>query len=71
MDPITKYRNDEITEYDKYRDIGGGVMWPYTIERTRNGYKAFQMFADSVQANATVPSKTFELPAGTKILRSQ
>src|SRR5947208_1234789 len=52
LDPVTKYRNNEITEYDKYRDIGGGVMWPYTIERTRNGYKAFQMFADSVQANA-------------------
>jgi len=71
LDPTTKYRNDEITEYDKYRDIGGGVMWPYTIERTRNGYKAFQMFADSVQANGTVPPKTFELPPGAKVLHSQ
>ena len=69
LDAMTKSRNDEITDYDKYRDIGGGIMWPYTIERTRNGYKAFQMFADSIQANGTVPSKTFELPAGAKILR--
>jgi hypothetical protein len=69
LDPTTKNRNDEITDYDKYRDIGGGIMWPYTIERSRNGYKAFQMFADSVQANGSIPPKTFELPAGAKILR--
>jgi hypothetical protein len=71
LDPTTKSRNDEITDYDKYRDIGAGIMWPYTIERTRNGYKAFQMFADSIQANGTVPAKTFDLPAGAKILRSE
>jgi hypothetical protein len=71
LDPTTKSRNDEITDYDKYRDIGGGIMWPYTIERTRNGYKAFQMFADSIQANGTVPPKTFELPAGAKMLHPQ
>jgi hypothetical protein len=69
QDPTTKSRNDEITDFDKYRDIGGGIMWPYTIERTRNGYKAFQMFADSVQANPVVPPKMLELPAGAKILR--
>ncbi|MFL6416529.1 MAG: hypothetical protein ACJ74Y_12775 [Bryobacteraceae bacterium] len=69
LDPVTKSRNDEITDYDKYRDIGAGIMWPYTIQRSRNGYKAFQMFADSVQANGTVPPKTLELPAGTKIPR--
>lgn len=71
LDPTTKYRNDEITEFDKFRDIGGGIMWPYTIERTRNGYKAFQMFADSVQANGVVPPKTFELPPGVKIMRGE
>ena len=69
LDPTTRSRNDEITDFDKYRDIGGGIMWPYTIERTRNGYKAFQMFADSVQANAALPPKMLELPAGAKILR--
>lgn len=68
LDPTTKYKNQEITEYDKFRDIGGGIMWPYTIERTRNGYKSFQMFADSVVANGAVPPKIFELPNGAKIL---
>ena len=69
LDPNTKYRNEEISSYDKYRDIGGGVMWPFTIERERNGYKSFQMFAESVQVNGELPPGTFELPKGTKVLR--
>ena len=71
LDPVTKYRNDEETDFDKYRDIGGGVMWPFTIERSRNGYKSFQMFAANVEANGTVPPKTFDLPAGAKVLQKK
>lgn len=71
LDPVTKYRNDEETEFDKYRDIGGGVMWPFTIQRSRNGYKAFQMFAENVEANGTVPPKIFDLPPGAKVLQKK
>ena len=39
LDPATKERNEEITIYDKWRDAGFGVMWPFSIERERNGYK--------------------------------
>ncbi len=69
LDPETKYRNDEITEYDKYRDAGGGIMWPFTVERSRNGYKTYQMFANSVEANGAVPKSIFDLPPGVKVLR--
>ena len=69
MDPETKYKNEEITEYDKYRDAGGGIMWPFTIERSRNGYKTYQMFANLVEANGTLPKNIFELPPGAKVLR--
>jgi hypothetical protein len=69
LDPDTREHNEETTDFDKYRDIGGGVMWPYTIERERNGYKSYQMFATSVEANQSIPPKTFELPPGAKILR--
>lgn len=68
LDPDTKQHNDETTEYDKYRDAGG-VMWPYTIERERNGYKSFQMFASSVQADQSVSNNTFQLPPGAKVLK--
>ena len=68
LDPETKYRNDEVLEFDKYRDIGGGVSWPFNIERSRNGYKTFQMFASSVEANPNPPDHTFSLPAKSKIL---
>jgi hypothetical protein len=68
LDPDTKQPNDAVTNYDKYRDAGG-VMWPFTIERERNGYKTFQMFAASVEVNQPVPPNTFELPPGAKVLK--
>ena len=69
MDPATKEHNDEAIDYDKYRDIGGGIMWPYSIERERNGYKSYQMFATNIEANQQVPPKTFDLPPGAKVLK--
>ena len=69
MDPATKEHNDEAVDYDKYRDAGEGVMWPYSIERQRNGYKSYQMFASKVEVNQPVPPKTFELPPGAKVLK--
>ncbi|HEX4808985.1 MAG TPA: hypothetical protein VH325_08650 [Bryobacteraceae bacterium] len=68
IDPVTKYHNDEVTDYDKYRDAGNGVKWPYTIERERNGYKTYEIFSDHVEVNRALPPKTFELPSGAKIL---
>ena len=69
LDPDTRAHNDETTDYDKYRDAGDGIMWPYSIERERNGYKTYQMFATKVEANQPVPAKTFELPPGAKVLK--
>ncbi len=69
LDPVTKEHNDAETEYDKWRDAGGGIMWPFTIERQRNGYKTYQMFANSVAVNQSLPPKMFELPPGAKVLK--
>ena len=69
MDPETKYKNDEAAEYDKYRDAGGGIMWPFTVERSRNGYKTYQLFANSVEANGSVPKGVFDLPQGARMLK--
>ncbi len=69
LDPETRYRNEEVTDYGKYRDAGGGIMWPFTVERTRNGYKTYQIFANTVEANQPVPPKIFELPAGARMLK--
>jgi hypothetical protein len=69
LDPDTRTHNDEVIEYDKYRDAGDGIMWPYSIERERNGYKTYQMFATKVEVNQPVPAKTFELPPGAKVLK--
>jgi hypothetical protein len=67
MDEKTRMRNDEATEFDKYRDAGG-VMWPFSIERSRNGYKVYQQFVEKVEINQPLPPKIFDLPPGAKVL---
>lgn len=69
LDPATKERNEEVTIYDKWRDAGFGVMWPFSIERERNGYKTYQSFSDYVEVNKSLPEKIFDLPPGAKILK--
>jgi hypothetical protein len=69
FDSLTNDRNEEISVFDKYRDVGQGIMWPYSIERERNGYKTYQLFADNVQANVAIPNGMFDLPQGTKMLK--
>ena len=69
LDPVTHDHNEEITIYDKWRNAGFGVMWPFSIERQRNGYKTYQSFSDSVEVNKALPNKILELPAGIKILK--
>ena len=69
LDPQTKEHNDEVTDFDKWRDAGDGVMWPFTIERERNGYKIFQIFANKVEINGELPANIFDLPKGAQILK--
>src|SRR5713101_589465 len=67
-DPKTNERNEEVTVYSKYRDVGGGVMWPFAIQRERNGEKIFSMFAESVKVNQGLTDNIFTLPSNMKIL---
>ncbi len=66
--PQTKERIEEITRYTKFRDVGGGVMWPFTIQRERNGEKIFEIFSDGVAINQGLTDNLFTLPADLKIL---
>ena len=61
-------RSTERTDYSKYRDVNG-VQWPYVIHRERNGEVIYDMFANSVEIDTTIPDKTFDLPTGIKILK--
>ena len=66
--PKTKERIEEITRYTKFRDVGGGVMWPITIQRERDGEKIFEIFSESVVINQGLTDNIFTLPANMKIL---
>jgi hypothetical protein len=69
-DPVTKERDEEITTYTKYHDIGG-VQWPLDVHRERNGDKIYEMFSDSGKVNETVKPDTFMLPSDIKLLKAQ
>jgi hypothetical protein len=66
-DPVYKERRDELTRFSKYGDAGGGVMWPRTIQRERDGQKVYQLFMDSVEVGVYDDS-LFKLPPGTKMV---
>jgi hypothetical protein len=72
---VLKRRNTEYKDFDteetlfaKYRDVGGGVMWPFSIRRSRNGEKLYEIYAESVQINKNLRDDLFTLPAKLKIL---
>jgi hypothetical protein len=72
---VLKRRNPDYKDFDseetifaKYRDIGGGVMWPLSIRRQRNGEKLYEMYSDSVQINKNLKDDLFMLPAKLPLL---
>lgn len=69
--PDDKQWDVEVTRFSKYRDVGGGVMWPFAVERERNGEKIFEMYADSVTINKDLKDDLFTLPANMKILKKE
>ncbi len=66
--PVTKDQDEEVTVFTKYRDVGG-VQWPFTIQRNRNGEKVYQMFSDSVKIDQSLPADLFQLPSGIKMMK--
>ncbi len=72
---VYKRRNPEYKDFDteetvfgNFRDVGGGVKWPTSLLRKRNGDKIFEMYADSVQINQNLKDNLFTLPANIKML---
>ena len=63
-----KLQDEEVTSFDKYRDVGDGVKWPYVVERFRNGEKQFEMLAEKVEINLGLLDNIFSLPASVEIL---
>jgi hypothetical protein len=68
-DETIKDRHEEVTRYDKYREVGSGVMWPYVTERDRDTEKIFELYSDKVTVNDPLPDSMFELPGGIKMLK--
>jgi hypothetical protein len=63
-----KLQDEEVTLFDKFRDVGGGVRWPHVVQRQRNGEKAFEMFAEKIEINIGLLDNIFALPANVDIL---
>jgi hypothetical protein len=71
-DPVTKDKNEEVTHFTKYRDTGGGIPWPFAIERDRNGEKIYEIFSTTVEVNdPKVTNDLFVLPSTIKLLKPE
>lgn len=64
----TKEKDEEVTEFSKYRDIGG-VQWPFDIHRERNGEKIYEMFSESGEVNKRTSDDLFVLPSSIKLFK--
>ena len=67
-DPESKERIEELSEFSKFRDVGGGVKWPFAIRKMRDGEKIFEIYSESVQINKNLNDSLFTLPADVKVL---
>jgi hypothetical protein len=67
-DPQTKQRIEEVTIFSKYRDVGGGVQWPFVLRRERNREQVSELFLESVKINQGLTDELFTLSAADKIL---
>jgi hypothetical protein len=63
-----KLQDEELTMFDKFKDVGGGVKWPFVVQRQRNGEKLFEMFAEKIEINVGLTDDWFTLPANIEIL---
>ena len=66
--PTTREKTDEVAVFSKFRDVGGGVHWPFNILVERNGEKAFEMYSESVVINQNLADNLFTLTTETKVL---
>jgi hypothetical protein len=66
-DPRTNIPIEEISRYTKYREVDG-VMWPWAIERDRNGEKIYVIYSDNVKINVGFSDNLFMLPSNLKII---
>lgn len=68
-DPQTKERVEETTAFSKYRDVGGGIQWPFTIQRFRDREKIYEIYSETVTINQGLTDNLFTLPASMKLLK--
>ncbi|MGH9720713.1 MAG: hypothetical protein ACRD8O_10910 [Bryobacteraceae bacterium] len=64
----TNGRHEEVTLFAKYRDVGGGVMWPFQMQRQRDGEKIFEIFSESVVIDQDLKDNLFTIPGNVKVL---
>ena len=70
-----KRRNPDYKDFDteealfaRYRDAGGGVIWPHSIRRLRNGEKIYEINSENVEINRNLADNVFTLSKKLQIL---
>lgn len=69
-DPETRNLTEETTIYNKYRE-SSGVMWPWSVVRTRDGSRVYEMYSDGVDINTKLDPALFEPSPTAKRLKPE
>lgn len=69
-DPVRNIPIEEFTRFSKYRAVSG-IMWPFQINRERDGEKIYEIFSESVMINQNLTDNIFMLPSNVKILKKK
>jgi hypothetical protein len=66
-DPQTRETFQESGRYTKYRNVAG-VQLPWNTLLERDGEKIFELFAETVEINKSLPDSLFAISKGVKVL---
>ena len=66
--PEYKDFDTEEALFARYRNVGGGVLWPHSIRRLRNGDKIYEINSENVEINRNLRDDVFALSPKLQIL---
>ena len=69
LDPETKEHNDEVTDFDKWRDAGDGIMWPSRSSAIETAIRFTKCSPVRSRSTRNCRANIFDLPKGAQILK--
>jgi hypothetical protein len=70
-DPLTKDLLREVTVFSKWKEVKGGIQWPWVLRRERNGERIAEIYDEAVSINEDLPDNLFTISGSTKMIEKK